>query len=170
MRGKGSRARDGEARALAVFDLDGTLSDTRHRLHFVKGPKRDWNAFFRAALDDAPLPAGIALAQEWARECDLGYVTGRPERCRRDTVRWLEAQGLPTGELWMRDNADRRPARVAKPALLRRLAAERTVAVVVDDDVRVCEAYRAEGFHVIEADWMADSPTLEAAQEESGRT
>ncbi|RLL69606.1 hypothetical protein [Streptomyces sp. Z26] len=157
-------------RPLAVFDLDGTLSDTRHRLHHVESAPRDWNAFFRAADADPPLPAGVALAREWAERCDLGYVTGRPERCRSATLRWLTEQGLPAGELWMRGASDRRPARVTKPELLGRLAARRTVAVVVDDDAQVCAAYRRAGFRVIRADWMPPAEELGRAQQEHGRT
>lgn len=157
-------------RPWAVFDLDGTLSDTRHRLHHVRRAPRDWDAFFRAADDDPPLAAGVALALEWAETCDLGYVTGRPERCRRATLRWLAAQGLPTGEVWMRGEGDRRPARVTKLRLLERLAAHRTVAVVVDDDRLVCEEYRKAGFRVIRADWMPESAALGEAQHKHGRT
>lgn len=157
-------------RSLAVFDLDGTLSDIRHRLHHLDAAPKDWDAFFRAADADPPLVPGVALALEWAERCDLGYVTGRPERCRAATERWLAAQGLPTGTLWMRDDTDRRPARVTKPRLLRRLARQRTVEVVVDDDPLVCAAYRQAGFRVVRADWMPSAETLEQAQEESGRT
>jgi phosphoglycolate phosphatase-like HAD superfamily hydrolase len=152
-------------RPLAVFDLDGTLSDTRHRLHHVSSAPRDWDAFFRAAADDPPLPDGISLALDWASRCDLGYVTGRPERCRRDTEEWLTTHGLPAGDLWMRDDTDRRPARVTKPRLLQRLARRRTIEVVVDDDQLVCDAYRRAGFAVVHADWMPPSETLEQAQE-----
>ena len=44
-----------------------------------------------------------------AEECEVVYLTGRPERCRRDTLDWLAAQGLPEGQLFMRRNDDRRP-------------------------------------------------------------
>ena len=37
---------------LAVLDIDGTLSDTRHRLHHLRGRRRDWGAFFAAAGQD----------------------------------------------------------------------------------------------------------------------
>ena len=43
-------------RPLAVFDLDGTLADTRHRLHHLERRPADWDAFFAAARDDPPLP------------------------------------------------------------------------------------------------------------------
>ncbi|SFK18548.1 LNS2 domain-containing protein [Streptomyces pini] len=157
------------SRSLAVFDLDGTLADVRHRLHFLDG-RRDWDAFFAAAPDDPPLAEGVELALTAAGEYEIAYVTGRPERCRRDTLRWLARHGLPGGPLLMRGGRDRRPARVAKPELLRSLARGRAVAVVVDDDHRVCDAYEADGFTVVRAGWMTAGPVLEEAQEDEGRT
>ncbi|GAA2446343.1 LNS2 domain-containing protein [Streptomyces macrosporus] len=157
-------------RSLAVFDLDGTLADVRHRLHHIEGRPRDWDAFFAAASQDPPLAEGVALALKSAEEHEVVYVTGRPERCRRDTLRWLERHGLPTGRLLMRGGRDRRPARVTKPELLHRLARDRTVAVVVDDDDQVCDAYESAGFPVVRARWMTARPALERAQEQEGRT
>lgn len=163
-------AAGGGTRALAVFDLDGTLADTRHRLHHLESRPKNWRAFFRAADADAPLDEGVELALRWADECEVGYVTGRPERCRRATVKWLHRHGLPSGPLWMRGDEDRRPARVTKLELLRRLARNRRIAVVVDDDEQVCDAYEAAGFPVVRAGWMPSSGTLARAQEVEGRT
>ena len=157
-------------RPLAVFDIDGVLADVRHRLHHVTRRPKDWDAFFAAAVDDPPLAEGLALAQASAEDCDVVYVTGRPERCRADTLAWFRRHGLPEGELAMRAERDHRPARLAKPGLLRRLAAGRPVAVVVDDDLQVCDAYEAAGFRVLRATWMTDAPALRRAQEDDGRT
>lgn len=157
-------------RPLAVFDLDGTLADVRHRLHLVDRRPRDWDAFFTAARADPPLPQGVALARESARDCDVAYVSGRPERCRDDTLAWLREHGLPEGELHLRADADRRPARVAKPALLRRAARGRVVAVVVDDDPMVCDAYERAGFRVLRVGPPAPPGTLERAQDADGCT
>jgi hypothetical protein len=96
-------------------------------------------------------------------------VTGRPEHCRRDTLDWFARHGLPEGRLSMRRAGDRRPARMAKPQLLRSLARQRVVAVVVDDDEQVCDAYEQAGWRVLRARWMESAPLLEQAQEE-GRT
>ena len=158
------------SRPLAVFDVDGVLADVRHRLHHVEHRPKDWDAFFAAAPDDPPLAAGIALVRHSAQDCEVVYVTGRPERCRADTLAWFERNGLPTGELSMRSSRDRRPARIAKPELLRRLAAGRVVAVVVDDDLAVCRAYERDGFPVIHAEWMGSEPALQQAQQDEGRT
>ncbi|MCX4695574.1 hypothetical protein [Streptomyces sp. NBC_01408] len=157
-------------RPLAVFDIDNTLADTAHRQHFLERRPRDWSGFFGAAQADPPLARGVALAGESAADCEVVYLTGRPERCRADTEDWLGRHGLPEGRLWMRGDQDRRPARTTKLEVLRRIARGREVRVLVDDDELVCQAARAAGFRVVRADWAQDAPELKAAQESEGRT
>ncbi|MFD9532901.1 hypothetical protein [Streptomyces sp. NPDC060010] len=157
-------------RPLAVFDIDNTLADTDHRQHFLERRPRDWAGFFGAAPADPPLARGVALAVESAADCEVVYLTGRPERCRADTAEWLNRHGLPEGRLWMRGNQDRRPARTTKLEVLRRLARDRDVRMLVDDDELVCQAARAAGFRVVLADWAQDAPELKSAQEGEGRT
>ena len=153
---------------LAVFDVDGVLADVRHRLRYLERRPKDWDAFFDAAVDDPPLATGVGLAQASAEDCEVVYVTGRPERCRADTLAWFAQHGLPEGTLSMRGARDRRPARVAKLELLRRLASDRVVAVAVDDDPAVCRAYADAGFTVLRATWMTEQPTLFEAQDDGG--
>ncbi|MEU2618341.1 hypothetical protein ABZ642_09225 [Streptomyces sp. NPDC007157] len=157
-------------RPIAVFDIDNTLADTAHRQRFLERRPRDWDAFFAAAPHDPPLAEGIALAVATARECEIVYLTGRPDRCRRDTLDWLAAHGLPEGRVHMRRDADRRPARRTKLEILRRLAERRAVRVLVDDDELVCDDAERAGFTVVRARWADRSAALEQAQEGEGRT
>ncbi|MFF4182420.1 hypothetical protein ACFYZ9_04455 [Streptomyces sp. NPDC001691] len=157
-------------RPLAVFDLDGTLADSSHRQRFLDRKPRDWDAFFAAAPADPPLAEGVALCLEAAEECEVVYLTGRPERCRADTVDWLAAQGLPDGALHMRRNDDRRPARVTKLHILRGLGRGREIRMLVDDDELVCDAAEQAGFRVVRARWTGASAALKDAQEREGRT
>jgi hypothetical protein len=156
-------------RPLAVFDVDGVLADVRHRLHHVAGRPKDWDAFFAAALDDPPLQQGVALARASAEDCDVVYVTGRPERCRADTLTWFRRHGLPEGELRMRDDRDRRPARVAKPGCC---AAWRRPAGGGRRRRRPAGLRRLRGRRLPGAAGRVDdaSPVLERAQEDEGRT
>ncbi|MFI8288152.1 hypothetical protein EAO71_25350 [Streptomyces sp. ms191] len=158
------------SRPVAVFDLDNTLAGTAHRQHHLERRPRDWSAFFAAAPEDPPLAEGVALCLEAARECEVVYLTGRPERCRRDTVAWLAAQGLPDGRIHMRGNRDFRPARLTKLEILRRLGRDREIRMLVDDDELVCDAAEAAGFTVVRARWAAPSEELKQAQEGEGRT
>ncbi|WP_405719621.1 hypothetical protein [Streptomyces sp. NBC_00046] len=157
-------------RPLAVFDLDGTLADCGHRQHYLEGRRRDWNGFFSAAVDDPPLAEGVRLALESAENCEVRYLTGRPERCRRDTVAWLAEQGLPEGRVYMRRDGDRRPARHTKLEILKRLGREREIRMLVDDDELVCDAAEEAGFTVVRASWAKASAALRDAQEREGRT
>lgn len=157
-------------RPLAIFDIDSTLADVQHRVHWLEGAWRDYGAFFSDAVDDPPLQQGLALVHEAAKECEVAYVTGRPEWCRFDTVTWLVEHGLPLGPLAMRRNGDHRPARIAKVSLLAELAEGRVIAIIVDDDDQVVRAYREQGWPVLHATWAAESAALAAAQEEEGRT
>ncbi|MFD9224186.1 hypothetical protein ACFWDI_30270 [Streptomyces sp. NPDC060064] len=159
------------SRPLAVFDLDGTLADSGHRQHFLERKPRDWDAFFTAAPNDPPLAKGIELCLQAAEECEVRYLTGRPERCRRDTLDWLAAQGLPEGKVFMRRNDDRRPARTTKLEILRRLGRDREIRMLVDDDELVCDEAERAGFPVVRARWAAGTTeALKDAQEREGRT
>jgi hypothetical protein len=162
-----------DQRPYAVLDIDATLSDTSQRIHFLERKPKDWDSFFAHAKDDAVLDEGLAVATTLGAEHDIVYLTGRPERLRRDTVKWLKDNGFPDGKLLMRGNNDRRPSVMMKLARLRTLAQERAIAVLVDDDVKVCAAAEKAGYPVMRADWGLDAetqPTLFEAQEKEGRT
>jgi hypothetical protein len=158
----------GERRALAVIDVDGVVADVRHRLRFLRAG--DWEGFFAAAEGDPPLGDGVALVLDLARNHDVVWLTGRPERSRQVTRRWLREQHLPVGELRMRPDADRRPARVFKRDQVRRLARARDIAVVVDDDPDVVAMLEEDGWPVLRADWVTYEQVLGEAQENQGRT
>jgi phosphoglycolate phosphatase-like HAD superfamily hydrolase len=157
-------------RSLVVFDVDGVLADVTHRLHHLTSRPKDWSGFFAAAAQDPPLPEGVDLARELAGDHDVVYLTGRPAHLRGVTARWLADHGLPDGPLVMRRARDFRPARLAKLELLRELAGERTVHVVVDDDAEVVQALEGAGFAVLLATWAPPSRQLRQAQERDGRT
>jgi beta-phosphoglucomutase-like phosphatase (HAD superfamily) len=167
--------------AWAVVDIDGVLADVGHRVHHVERRPKDWDAFFAAAPHDPPLAEGLAaVAEQVSQGRRIAYVSGRPERCRADTIAWMELHGLPLAPLHLRRDDDRRPARETKLQIVRRLEREAPIAVVIDDDAAVVAAMRAAGYAVLHATWMGggtdgvdSSPAQGAlfeAQEVDGRT
>ena len=166
-------APDPGTRPFAVVDIDGVLADVRHRLRHVDQRPKDWTRFFAAAADDPVLPEGAAVAERLATDHELVYLTGRPESLRHVTETWLRAAELPDGRLLMRRAGDRRAGRLVKVETLKRLARERPVQVLVDDDPLVVTDARAAGFTVLAADWMPRDDgvdTLFDVQEIDGRT
>ncbi|WP_308282554.1 phosphatase domain-containing protein [Pseudonocardia nigra] len=157
-------------KTLAVFDIDGVLADVTHRLHHLDARPQRWERFFQAADRDPLLTEGAERLRKALVDHDVIYLTGRPERNRRLTERWLARHDLPTGPLVMRDDDDYRPARYLKRAVLRRLATVREVVSVLDDDPAVVATLEADGWPVELATWLPHSSTLQSAQEDKGRT
>jgi hypothetical protein len=163
-----------DERPLAVVDIDGVVADVRHRLRHIEGRRKDWDAFFAAAVDDPPHLEGVNLVGKLAAEHDVLFLTGRPERLRADTEAWLELHGLGGHRLAMRPDGDRRPAALMKLRRLRDEARTRSVGVVVDDDPVVVDAMKEAGYLVLHATWERRSPeddaALTTAQELDGET
>lgn len=159
---------------LAIVDLDGVVADVRHRLAHLAGRRKDWDRFFAAAGDDPAHPEGLAIVHTLAADHEIVYVTGRPERLRAVTEAWLDEHDIGGRRLLMRPAGDRRPAAQTKLGIVRRLAADRPVAVVVDDDPDVLGAMRSAGFPVFAATWERraehEDRALKSAQEEAGAT
>lgn len=157
-------------RNLAVFDVDGVLADVTHRLHHLRARPQRWERFFQTADRDPLLDEVADRLRAALAEHDVVYLTGRPERTRRLTERWLAKHDLPTGPLIMRDDHDSRPARWMKREVLRKLSASRDIVSVLDDDPAVVAVLEADGWPVELATWLPHSSTLQSAQERQGRT
>ncbi|WP_461021497.1 phosphatase domain-containing protein [Thalassiella azotivora] len=158
-----------------VLDLDGVVADTRHRMHHLDRRPRDWDGFFAAAPADPPHPEGVAVARAAVQEGRVVvYLSGRPERTRADTLDWLRRHDLPAGEVLLRPDGDRRPARVVKLAELRRLRRRYVLDVLVDDDPEVVATVRTARppvvAEVVLATWQPRDSRLHRAQERDGRT
>lgn len=136
---------------IIVCDIDGTLSDHSHRLHYVTEKKpKDWNRYFSQMILDKPIPEAInALPLIYKRQdVEFHLVTGRPERYRKMTEEWLQTHfpflvGVP---LHMRSDNDRRAARVYKEEVVSSLtdpyfAGDRAGIIFIDDDLRNAEMY-----------------------------
>jgi len=135
---------------IVIVDIDGTLSDVQHRLHFLKGPgKKDWKRFFEHAPSDPLVEIVVRWVKNLAPEYTAILITGRPEDYRRDTEQWLQQHGIGYSRLLMRHAGDRRPDTVVKRELLEQVGRAR-VAFVIDDRAAVCDMYRECGMRVFQ--------------------
>lgn len=81
---------------ILIIDIDGTLSDLDHRLHFVdkaNPTQEDWDKFFdpELVINDTP----IKFSQKALEACvnyfdDIVFLTGRIEDLRELTETWLD--------------------------------------------------------------------------------
>lgn len=130
-----------------IVDIDGTIADIGHRLHFIKDGKKQWDNFFAAAVDDKPIPDVIALVQslDLAR-LDIVMVSGRPARTREATCTWLNRFMVPRGVLLMRPDGDHREDHVVKEEILDRdILPHWDVLCSIDDRNQVVSMWRRRG-------------------------
>lgn len=72
-----------------LFDLDGTLADIKHRLHYLEKPNKSWQKFEKACVDDS-LNMPVASVFNAVRLVSKIWIwTGRTDSVREETVSWL---------------------------------------------------------------------------------
>ncbi len=136
-----------------VWDLDGTLADDHARAHYVEveqGRQRDWESYFDAVDEDAPIAASMVLLQALrAAGVRIIYLTGRPEYTRPKTERWLKANGLDDYDrLLMRPEGEVRYAGLFKVDEISRLREEYELVCAFEDRIDVADHLRLAGVPV----------------------
>jgi len=144
-----------------IFDIDGTISDATHRLHYLQTHPIDWTSFFKAAAADSPVYPMIAIAQALDKQHHrISVITGRSDEIREITERWMNLFRMPFNDLLMRKEGDHRPDTVVKSELLDRLLKPRAaagdpshVSVVrgaFEDRRSVVDMWRARGVRALQ--------------------
>ena len=129
-----------------VFDLDGTLADASHRMHYITSKPKNWPAFFEACSDDRLIKPIASIASALLLCGKVAYLTGRPERYRHKTINWLDHRRLwySNVNLLMRSDDDKRPDEVVKPELIKQLPYP--VMAIFEDRTRVVQKWRELGY------------------------
>ena len=131
---------------IVLCDLDGTLSDAEHRLHHVRGKRRDYESFFAAAGEDAPMEPVITLVQALAAQGhQIHIVSGRRDDTRAATERWLEEHGVPYHRLLLRPYDDRTPDHILKKRWFDADYRGKEILLALEDRSRVVSMYRELG-------------------------
>ncbi len=137
-----------------IFDIDGTLANISHRLHFVNNGKKNWEAFFKGIPHDEPIPELIELVIDLMSSAQkpILFATGRPESTRTDTTSWLTKNGIDvdfSARLFMRKNGDRRSDVIVKFEMISMMKqAGYRPTLIFDDRQSVVDMWRSEGVRV----------------------
>jgi hypothetical protein len=147
-----------------VFDLDGTIADISHRVHFVRGARPNWPAFFAACVDDVPNAPVVAALQAHRQAGHRVEVwSARSDIVRDETELWLQEAGIPAALLTnMRAAGDSTPDTVLKRHWLMQLHESERPDVVYDDRQRVVDMWRAEGLACFQVapNWEAEDRVI----------
>ena len=132
-----------------IVDLDGTMSDPRHRLHYILGEKKDWHLFNKSSSQD---PVNI-----WCKAIVLSiykfsgtkiiFLTGRTEDFINDTAEWIKDKtDINQYTIFMRKKGDYRPADEFKKEIYEtHIKDNYNVLFALDDDPKIVKMWRKLG-------------------------
>lgn len=128
-----------------IVDIDGTLSDLTHRLHFIHQDKKNWDSFFANVLYDTAHNHIVDIVKVLGKSYHIILCSGRPERCRADTLFWLKDNAVVFDELYMRKDGDHREDYLVKQELLEEIMIDYTPVAAIDDRKQVVDMWRSNG-------------------------
>lgn len=153
-------------RGFVVCDIDGTIADIKHRLHFVKPPnthlhtegaiegldfKKDWKSFFEASPSDPVRHDTLGLlANALGTDHEIIFVTARPETYRKQTEEWIQRHVPGYTTIIMRAAHDKRPDTEVKKDIYEQYLKHYHVFYVIDDRPAVIRMWREQGLEVID--------------------
>lgn len=119
---------------IVVVDIDGTIANIDHRLHYIKDIQNpDWDKFFKKCDKDSPIEDIVELVNMFYRSDKfIIFLTGRSQVVLNETWMWIANNftgfrrikdgsryaGTQQSALVMREEGDHRPDTEVKPELL----------------------------------------------------
>lgn len=133
-------------KSIVLVDIDHTLSDAFHRDPMIGTVP--WDEYHGAAdKDDPAQEIGVLIRAMMVQRLTIVGLTGRPEKWRDLTIKWLIRHDLPLDDLLMRPDDDYRKAGLVKVDLVKKTYGENwhdKVLCIIDDNEGVIETFRGE--------------------------
>lgn len=142
--------------SVVLCDIDGTISDTEHRLHYVKvseGQKKDWKGFFsQMHLDPVRQDVHKILVDLYNRGYTIIFISARPDSYRDVTLKWIEEKYLGFAyTLIMRQAHDKRPDTETKRDMFNMYFPDKSVIhAIFDDRPVIIRLWKEMGLNVID--------------------
>ena len=127
---------------IVLCDIDGTIANNDHRQHLLKGFK-DWDNFFLELVNDQPILSIIdCILEHHSHGQDICFITGRPERYRAETIKWLEKYFTFNFSLIMRKNGDERNKIETKKEMFLNFKEKDRVEEIYENDLELLELWK----------------------------
>jgi len=135
-----------------VFDIDGTIANNEHRVHWVQTRPKNWKAFNAGIPNDVPYEDIKKLYMSFYHGYhNMILATGRGQEQENVTRQWLVNYNIPFNALYMRPAKDHRPDYVVKLELLELIRLKHGEPLFwFDDRDQVVEAIRGAGVRVFQ--------------------
>lgn len=127
-------------------DIDGTISDSRHRMHYIRGKKKRFDLFHSESQNDKVVHSVNHMMRNFCKFSDVQpvFLTGRPEEYRFSTKIWLETNVdvCKKGDymLFMRTSGDYSGNHMLKEQYLNHVGTKNVI-LAIDDQKESIDMY-----------------------------
>ena len=130
-----------------IFDLDGTLCNIEHRLHYIKRDKPDWDLFNENCHNDEPIIPVINICRLLGNTHYIILCSGRmgTPSVRKKTEDWLKKHNVQYTELYMRKEGNYKSDHIVKEDMYELINMRYHIAGVFDDRKSVVDMWRSKG-------------------------
>ena len=141
-----------------IFDIDGTLANIEHRIHFIKNKPKNWTKFFENMEYDTQILATCDLCSHLINSVwhNVVFCTGRNEKYRVVTLKWLQTRvhwDISNEQLYMRPDNVNRHDYIVKEELLQKIREDGYNPVSVFEDRQQCvDMWRRNGLVCYQVD------------------
>lgn len=134
-----------------IVDIDGTVANNEHRIHYLTNGHKDWKNWHAASQKDSVIEEVAEIVRmAYDNKICIVFCTGRMEFCRADTEAWLQENKIPYDKLYMRPDKDHRDDDIVKFELLQQIRDDGFEPVLVlEDRARVVKMWRAQGLRTL---------------------
>ena len=135
---------------IVICDIVGTVANNDHRQHLLKNFK-DWDKFFSQLHLDKPIYEIINKVIELNKKGKkIIFITGRPEKYREQTLKWLENFFNFNFDLIMRSDDDLRSKVLIKEELFKLHFQQNEVFIVFENDQDLLNLWKKLDLNVFE--------------------
>lgn len=130
-----------------IFDLDGTLANVEHRLHYIKREKPNWTMFNECCLNDKPIVPVVNMARLLSDTHHIVICSGRmaTKSVSDKTQKWLKLNHISYSALYMRSEGDFRSDHIIKEECYNDIFLKYVIDGVFDDRKTVVDMWRSKG-------------------------
>lgn len=129
---------------IIICDIDWTIADPSHRIHLIKQKKH--KEFYDACVNDRPIHQVLDII----KDMDVIFVSGRPDTHEKQTIQWLEDNGIRCPIVLMRNGWDHRDDYIIKEEIYERCLKHMDITCVFDDRKRVVDMRRSKWLYVFD--------------------
>ena len=139
---------------IIICDIDGTIADIRHRLHYIESKPKDWESFYSDynLEKDTPFLGIINILKPLNKDTAIFFLTGRHEFSRQITLNWLKKHiaGVYSFRLYMRLNKNYEKDYIFKFNVLKSIREQFNIVLAIEDRDKVVEMYIRMGIPVLQ--------------------